>query len=489
MLLLPLHRPLTRATFPVVTALLLVANVLVYFGWQSGDNARIRETVEAHAQSRLGAIEAPAYERWLVERGGRNDAVEEYREADDDDARRMLVASNTLVDPEFEPAMATGRWFPDGATFAEWRALRPAYDAKLANIFTLHHLLRASEVAPARMLSSAFLHGDAMHLFGNMVFLVVIGLLVEGALGPWRYLAVYVLGAIGANVASLVFHWGESTGGLGASGAIAALMGCFCLVWGMQPVRFFYWIGVWFDYVRAPALWLFPAWLGWEVFNLLLREDSNVAFEAHAGGLVCGALMGWVLSATGQVREDFIREEAPDAGPAVDDRWARAQRHMGRMQLGDADALLESLALEAPWRVDVQVARYRVAHNGGRAEQAAARALQALSIEAPDAQGARLQADLFTELVSRKIAVPPDVRIELARRFLRFGVLDGAEHALHDLPATFVPDLQSQLWFDLALRHRDAGAQAAHVRCLRHLSERHPTEPQAVKARFLLENG
>jgi hypothetical protein len=114
--------------------------------------------------------------------------------------------------------------------------------------------------------------------------------------------------------------------------------------------------------------------------------------------------------------------------------------------------------------------------------------LQALSIDAPDAQGARLQADLFTELATRSIAVSPDVRIELARRFLRFGVLDGAERALQDLPATFVPDLQSQLWFDLALRHRDAGAQAAHVRCLRHISERHPQQPQAAKAKFLLDN-
>ena len=88
----------------------------------------------------------------------------------------------------------------------------------------------------------------------------------------------------------------------------------------------------------------------------------------------------------------------------------------------------------------------------------------------------------------RPSAIPSDVRLSFARRAIAFGVLDAAERALQPLTADVAPDTQSQLWFDLALRHRDAGAHAAHVRCLRHLAERHPQQPQAAKARFLLEN-
>jgi membrane associated rhomboid family serine protease len=487
MLLLPLHRPLTRATFPVVTALLVLINVLVFFGPQAGDQARVEAALSGYVPSRLAEIETPAYERWLIERGGRADDLSEFRALQSDTARRAFVGQHTLVDREFEPALRNGRLFPDATTFEEWRRLRVGYDAQLSSIPTLRYLLRASEFDPVRLVSSAFLHADVGHLFGNMLFLMIIGLLVEGALGPWRFLAVYLLGAIGANLASLAFHWGDATGGLGASGAIAALMGCFCLVWGTQPVRFFYWIGVWFDYVRAPALWLFPAWLGWELFNLLVRKDSNVAFEAHAGGLVCGALMGAALAATGQVRTAFIRDGASDA-PAKDDRWERAQRHIGRMQLTEADALLTALAAEAPWRVDVQLARYRVARNGGRTEQAAARALQALSIEAPDANGVRAQGELLAELDAQAGAIPSDLLLSFAQRAIALGALDAAEQALKPLAADFAPDSQSQLWFDLALRHRDVGAHAAHVRCLRSLAQRHPQQPQAAKARFLLEN-
>ena len=434
MLLLPLHRPLTRATFPVVTALLVLINVLVFFGPQAGDQARVQEALTAYVPSRLAEIETPAYEQWLIERGGRAEDLADFRALGDDRARREFVGRRTLVDREFEPALRTGHLFPDASTFDEWRRLRVGYDAQLSSIPTLRYLLRASEFDPVRLVSSAFLHGDIGHLFGNMLFLMIIGLLVEGALGPWRFLAVYLLGAVGANLASLAFHWGDATGGLGASGAIAALMGCFCLVWGTQPVRFFYWIGVWFDYVRAPALWLFPAWLGWELFNLLVRDDSNVAFEAHAGGLVCGALMGAALAATGQVRTAFIRDAAPDA-PAKDDRWERAQRHIGRMQLAEADALLEQLSQEAPWRVDVQLARYRVARNGGRAEQATVRALQALSIDAPDANGVRAQGELLAELDAQASAIPSDVLLSFARRAIAFGALDAAEQALKPLTA------------------------------------------------------
>ncbi|KGQ19986.1 Integral membrane protein [Lysobacter dokdonensis DS-58] len=487
MLLLPLHRPLTRATFPVVTALLVLVNVFVFLGLQAGDNARMQEALALYASSRLADLEAPAYERWLVERGGRGEELQEFRALDGELPRHAFVGQNTLVDREFVPAMQTGRFFDDTAAFDEWRRLRAPYDTRLQSITTLRYLLRSSEFDPVRLVASAFLHADLGHLFGNMVFLMIIGLLVEGALGPWRFLGVHLLGAVGANLASLAFHWGDAAGGLGASGAIAALMGCFCLVWGTQPVRFFYWIGVWFDYVRAPALWLFPAWLGWELFNLLVRDDSNVAFEAHAGGLVCGALMGAVLAKTGQVRVGFIRDAAPDAA-VQDDRWERAQRHIGRMQLPEADRLLDELAKESPSRTDVQLARYRVARNAGRTEQADARALHVLDVEAGNAPDVRAQGELLAELAGRTVAIPVETRLAFARRAIVHGALDEVERVLQSLEADVPDETQSQLWFDLALRHRDAGAQAAHVRCLRHLAQRHPQQPQAAKARFLLEN-
>ena len=484
MLILPLHRPLTRATFPVVTALLLLANVFVYFGWQWGDDDKIQAALVQYEESGLGKLEAPAYERWLVERGGRGDALAALRALPEDE-RGPFVAKATFVDLEFEPALQTGAPFADTAAFEAWKPLRARYDAMLADIFTLRHIERANEFDLGRMLGAAFLHADPLHLFGNMLFLVALGLLVEGAIGPWRFAVVYLLGALGASLASLAWHWGDAAGGLGASGAIAALMGAFCFIWGRERVRFFFWIGVWFDYVRAPALWLFPAWLGWEVFNLLTQDDASVAFEAHAGGLVAGALLGWLLTATGQVRTAFLRDDTPAS--ARDDRWERAQRHIGRMQLAEADALLAVLAAEQPRRVDVRIARYRVARNGGRAATALERAVEALSVDAPDLASARAQAALLTELDGQAMAMPSSLRLALAQRFLARDLPEAAEHALQGVPQEDAAPEQSQRWFELALRYRDAGEHDAHLRCLRLLAQRHPGQPQAAKARFLLE--
>src|SRR5690606_15057541 len=110
---------------------------------------------------------------------------------------------------------------------------------RMEKITTYRFFQRHSELDPVRLVTHAFLHGDVMHLLGNMFFLAALGLLVEGALGPWRFALLYLVGAVGAGLFSAAWNWGAPGGGLGASGAIAALMGAFCVLWGRRPVRFF----------------------------------------------------------------------------------------------------------------------------------------------------------------------------------------------------------------------------------------------------------
>ena len=64
----------------------------------------------------------------------------------------------------------------------------------------------------------------------------------------------------------------------------------YVAAYGKRPIRFFYWIGVYFNYVKLPALLVLPIWIGKEIFDFLFT-DSNVAYSAHAGGLVAGAAL------------------------------------------------------------------------------------------------------------------------------------------------------------------------------------------------------
>src|SRR5690606_7476814 len=129
--------------------------------------------------------------------------------------------------------------------------------------------------------------------------------------------------------------------------------------------------------------WLLPLWLGWELYNLLFNRTAGIGFDAHAGGLVSGALMGAVLVLTRQTREDFMGDErAPDA---VDGRWELAQQHMGRLENAAAERLLAELAGEQPQRMDIALARYRVAGNAGQRAVQQARGIAVLALDAGSA--------------------------------------------------------------------------------------------------------
>ena len=485
MLILPLHRPFTRANFPFATIILVIANAFIFFALQVGDNAAMQQAQRYYLDADLGRYEVPAYEEHLRKTTQRDELAALARVPEP--GRAAHVAEHTMTDVAFVEALHRGELFSNADDLAAWRPLRDKYETLQQDIFTLRHLMRSSEVDPWRMFASAFLHGDVMHLVGNMIFLVALGLLVEGALGSWRFLAVYLLGALGSSAVSLLWRWGEAGGGLGASGAIAALMGAFCVIWGRQPVRFFYWFGVVFDYVRAPAIWLLPIWLGWEIYNLLANDDLGIGFDAHAGGIITGALIGAVLVGLKQVRHDFIRDEVPSS--QRDQRWERAQALLGKMQLAEAEALLLELANEQPQRFDVRLALYRVARNAGRRELLLRRSRELLATPAADTAGVQAQREAIASLSNAGVSLDEAQRIAITKRWMMLGEFDAAESVLSaNDTATASSPAQAQLWFELAIGYRDRHANAAHIRALRSLIERHPEQPQAVKARFLLEN-
>ncbi len=481
MLILPLHKPLNRSNLPWATVLLVLVNVLVFVGWQAGDTERLASAYAYYAQSGLAEVEGDAYTHWLREhgRGAQAAALEDLAAP----ARAAAVAQTTQYDLPFQRALREGQLI-EADQQAQWRQARAGYDQRMHRVFTDRHVLRHGEWSPRRMLSSAFLHAGVLHLLGNMVFLLAIGVLLEGAIGPALMLAVYVLGALGSSAASLLWRAGEVGAGLGASGAIAAMMGAFCVVWGRQPVRFFYWFVVMFDYVRAPAIWLLPAWLGWEVYNLFGSGDSHVAFDAHAGGLLCGALMGAALVAAGRRRDGFIRDDVEPTAAGPDDRWGRAQIHMGRMENDQAERLLEALAAEQPARFEVALARYRVARNAGDAVRAGRRAVDLLKLRALDEAQAAAQVHVLEQ---ESLALPAEVRAGLAERWAALGQWQAAERLLEGASDLSAED-QAGLWLRVALAHDDLQGRARQQRLLSLLIERFPDVPQAHKARFLLDN-
>ena len=150
------------------------------------------------------------------------------------------------------------------------------------------------------LVTCIFLHGDVLHLSGNMVFLLVFGRLVESELGVTNFLAFYVTAGIAACLAHLLMVPDSSVPLIGASGAISGVLGAFfiCnpktrLTLVLEPILI-YFLGRFTIHVPT---WVFlPMWFFLQISMGLKQPVSNVAFWAHVGGFLAGMTMSISVS-------------------------------------------------------------------------------------------------------------------------------------------------------------------------------------------------
>jgi len=138
------------------------------------------------------------------------------------------------------------------------------------------------------MIFSMFMHGGWMHLIGNIWFLWIFGNNVEDHLGKVRYLAFYLLGGIAATLAHVAVQPDSIVPLVGASGAVAAVMGAYAIWFPNAPIKTLIFVIMW----SVKAKWWLAFWLG---SQFLIGNDSGIAWMAHVGGFVFGALVGLIV--------------------------------------------------------------------------------------------------------------------------------------------------------------------------------------------------
>ena len=144
------------------------------------------------------------------------------------------------------------------------------------------------------ILTAMFMHGGWMHIIGNMVFLWAFGPEIEDAMGPLRYLAFYLLGGLVAFAAQIAAMSSSTVPNLGASGAIAAVMGGFLITYPRDRIRTLLLLG-WFVTVTViPAAVLIGIWFLLQLFSeigaVAQAQSGGVAYMAHVGGFAFGAI-------------------------------------------------------------------------------------------------------------------------------------------------------------------------------------------------------
>jgi len=145
------------------------------------------------------------------------------------------------------------------------------------------------------LLTAMFLHGSWSHIIGNMVFLWAFAPEIEDAMGPWRFAAFYLLGGLAASIAQVAADPGSTVPSMGASGAIAAVMGAFLVTYPRDRIRAALIIFVFVRVTFIPAALLIGFWFLTQLLSVgavATTEAGGIAYVAHIGGLVFGALTG-----------------------------------------------------------------------------------------------------------------------------------------------------------------------------------------------------
>lgn len=154
------------------------------------------------------------------------------------------------------------------------------------------------------LLISMFIHGGWLHIIGNMLYLWIFGNNIEDRFGHAKFLAIYLIWGVVAGLTQVLIGPNERTPAVGASGAIAGVLGAYLVIFPRARVDTLLTIGIFFTAIQLPAILVIGQWIVIQFFNGFLSLGASagqegVAYFAHIGGAVAGIVVGLVYRALG----------------------------------------------------------------------------------------------------------------------------------------------------------------------------------------------
>jgi len=147
----------------------------------------------------------------------------------------------------------------------------------------------------ATLFTSMFMHAGWVHLGGNMLYLWIFGDNVEDRFGHARFILFYLLCGLGATFAQLAFSLGSNIPNLGASGAVAGVLGAYILMFPKRNIRVLQGQRI----LQVPALIVIGLWIVLQLFSgigsISAADTGGVAYMAHIGGFVAGFVLTYLL--------------------------------------------------------------------------------------------------------------------------------------------------------------------------------------------------
>lgn len=278
---------------------------------------------------------------------------------------------------------------------------------------------------------SLFLHGGWGHLIGNMLFLYVFGNAVNDRFGHVGYIAFYLAGGVVAGVGYILL--GAQNPALGASGAIAAVTGCYLVLFPRVRVTCIWWFWVIIP-LEVSSLYVIGAYFVYDALMTVTRTGGGVAYSAH----MCGSLYGMTLAA-GLLVAGLLPRDVYDL-PSLIRTWRRRQSYrrmtsrgydpfsyhsVGRAAGGRENRWVRATAVESTPRTDTATARalqlrqeVSAAHGLGDFSAAAAKYLELVNADDDVVLPRQMQLDVANQLMTeQRYAQAADAYERLLRHY------------------------------------------------------------------------
>lgn len=162
-----------------------------------------------------------------------------------------------------------------------------------ANIFNPHAAFLPQLTAPSllRLFTALFIHVTWLHLLGNLLFLVIFGLPAERTLGSMRFLLLFIIGGITANLIGALSLAGVRLPIIGCSGAVSAVVGTYVALFPRARLGLVLPLGLYLQFVRVPAYFLIGIWVLLQLlFSYVGPSYGAYVWWAHIGGFIFGLL-------------------------------------------------------------------------------------------------------------------------------------------------------------------------------------------------------
>ncbi len=488
---IPLTKKISWRNPPYVTIAVVLLNVFVFFVIQADDGPHELQAHRFYFESGLNEIEFPLYVEYLKANHPKAYHKAEQADIGNDPGDQMWLYHRLIFDRGFLDAMAAGAIGPDDI-LAKSRhdSLRTEYQERLDKVVSLQYGFRPARPRMVTWVTTMFLHGGIGHLVGNMIFLWLIGCLIEYGCRRWLFAVIYFLGGFSATGLFWILNADSLVPLVGASGAISGIMGAFAVFYGLKRVNVFLNLGFYFNYLKFPAIVMLPFWIGNEAFQMVTNDGSHVAYAAHLGGLIGGSALSFVLGKVPRLldHEGFEGVEDDPVQPLIE----KALAHMGRLEFSEARELLTEAGDLEPENLVVLRHLFTIDRQQPEAPQFHAttrKLLDGLCRRSEDHQEAHKLYRTYIE-TAKPPRLSAAVYLMLCRIFCDIGKLDDAQRLISVLVKKR-PDLNEipAMLMKLAGFHDRSGNHKSRNACLTCICKQYPLSSEAQIAKQQLALG